>query len=118
MEMVLENLNRQNPVANRIEALKTLTKLLLHEVESLAEISPAKNYQTKDEMTNLTDKVERYEINLICNALLSANGNQRKAAKVLGMKPTTLHAKIKRYEIDSFNIIGQFSVDEVSNETD
>lgn len=118
MEMVLENLNRQNPVANRIEALKTLTKLLLHQVESLAEISPAKSYQTVEKNINLTDKVARYEINLICNALLSTNGNQSKAAKMLGMKNTTLHSKIKRYEIDSFNIIGQFSADESLDETD
>lgn len=118
MEMVLENLNRQNPVAKRIEALKTLTKLLLHEVESLAEISPAKNHQTTEININLTDKVERYEISLICNALISTNGNQRKAAKMLGMKNTTLHSKIKRYEIDSFNIIGQFSADDFLDETD
>jgi hypothetical protein len=29
MELILENFKRQNPVAGRIEALKTLTKLLL-----------------------------------------------------------------------------------------
>jgi DNA-binding NtrC family response regulator len=95
-------------VANRIEALKALTKLLLHEVESLAEISPTKNHQTIDESINLNDKVERYEMNLICNALLSSNGNQRKAAAMLGMKTSTLHAKIKRYEIIPFHIIEKF----------
>ncbi len=33
MELILENLKSPNPVGNRIEALKTLTKLLLHRVE-------------------------------------------------------------------------------------
>ena len=43
MELTLQNLKSSNPVGNRIEALKTLTKLMLHEVESLEEtISQAK----------------------------------------------------------------------------
>ena len=39
MGLSLENLKNPNPVGNRIEALKILTKLLLHEVESLEEIT-------------------------------------------------------------------------------
>ena len=34
MKLILENLKSHNLVGNRIEALKTLTKLLLHEIES------------------------------------------------------------------------------------
>jgi len=109
MELILENLKSHNPVANRIEALKTLAKLLLHEVESLAEISPAANGQTKETEINFTEEIQRYEADLICNALFAVNGNQRKAAKLLGMKNTTLHAKIKRYEIDSWSVSGKFS---------
>ncbi len=76
MELILENFKGQNPVAGRIEALKTLTKLLLYEVESLAEISPAKTNQTPNETINLNDQVQRYEIDLICKALVSVKGNQ------------------------------------------
>ncbi|HMS38839.1 MAG TPA: helix-turn-helix domain-containing protein [Pyrinomonadaceae bacterium] len=121
MEAILENFimpfeNRQSLAANRIEALKTLTKLLLHEVESLEEISPlAKKHKTEGEIS-LTDKVQHYETTLICNALLVTKGNQRQAAKILGMKVTTLHAKIRRYEIDTFNLIGKFSMDEFEEE--
>ncbi len=111
MEFILDRLQTQNPVANRIEALKKPATLLLYEVESLAEISPSKNNQTKHSVINLNDKVQSYEITLICNALAEANGNQRKAAKMLGMKTTTLHAKIGRYEIDTFNVAGQFSIE-------
>lgn len=108
MEHILENLKSHNPVTSRIEALKTLAKLLLHEVESLAEISPATDTQSKDTEINFTEEIQRYETDLICNALLAVNGNQRKAAKMLGMKNTTLHAKIKRYEIDSMSVSGNF----------
>lgn len=109
--MILENFSNQNTVANRLEALKTLTKLLLHEVESLAETAPAQNQQPKKSSISLNDEVQRYEINLICNALIEAQGNQRKAAKKLGMKNSTLHAKIRRYEIDSLNLYGRFNED-------
>ncbi len=109
MELILENLKSHNPVGNRIEALKTLTKLLLREVESLEEIAPVKNVQAAGVNINLNDKVQRFEVNLICNALLEAQGNQRKAAKKLGMKSSTLHAKIRRYEIDSLNLYGRFT---------
>jgi transcriptional regulator with GAF, ATPase, and Fis domain len=109
MELILENLKIQNQAANRLEALKTLTKLLLHEIESLAEISPSKGDQPKEKAINLNDSVQRYEVTLICNALLEAHGNQRKAAKMLGMKGSTLHAKIRRYEIESLNLFGQFT---------
>jgi DNA-binding NtrC family response regulator len=118
MELILENFNNHNPVANRIEALKTLTKLLLHEVESLAEISPEKKRQTINETVNLSEQVQRYEVTIICDALLSVKGNKRKAAKMLGMKTTTLHAKIRRYGIDSLSITGQFGGDKSLTEND
>lgn len=111
MEITLENLNSPNLVGNRIEALKTLTKLLLHEVESLEEIAPSKNSPAADAVINLNDQVQQYEVTLICKALLEAQGNQSKAAKKLGMKNSTLHAKIRRYEIDSLNLFGQFTDD-------
>jgi transcriptional regulator with GAF, ATPase, and Fis domain len=110
MELISENLKMHNQAADRLEALKTLTKLLLHEIESLAEISPSKDDEsTVGKAINLNDRVERYEVNLICNALLEAHGNQRKAAKKLGTKTSTLHAKIQRYGIDSLNLFGQFT---------
>lgn len=112
METTLENLKSPNLVGNRIEVLKTLTKLLLHEVESLEEIAPAKNMPNAEAIVNLNDQVQRYEVTLICKALLESQGNQRKAAKKLGMKCSTLHAKIRRYEIDSLNLFGQFTDDD------
>lgn len=109
MEYLLENLNFNTNVTNRIEALRSLTKLLLLEVESLSAFSPPKDFQKHKTEINLTEKVQEYEITLICNALTAANGNQRQAARMLGMKTTTLHAKIRRYEIDSLNVTGKIS---------
>jgi len=40
--------------------------------------------------------VEEYEKEIIVQALRSAAGNQRRAARALGILPTTLHEKMKR----------------------
>jgi transcriptional regulator with GAF, ATPase, and Fis domain len=105
MEMTTEKFIEKQNSMEQVEALKTLTRLMLKEVETLAEIYlPYKNGD--EESSNLEEKVQRYEVSLICRALLEARGNQRKAAKILGTKATTLHAKIRRYDIDLFAVFG------------
>ena len=44
-------------------------------------------------------EVKNFEIALIESALQCANGSPARAAKLLGLKPTTLHSKVKLYEI-------------------
>lgn len=50
---------------------------------------------------NLYDEVREFEIELINTALAQTHGHQRKAARLLGLKVTTLNAKMKRYKIMS-----------------
>jgi len=45
---------------------------------------------------SLKDLVAAYERQLIERALEVTHGNQRRAAAVLGLLPTTLHEKMKR----------------------
>ncbi len=47
----------------------------------------------------LKDFLTRVELRLIIFSLERANGNQRQAAKILGIKPTTLNEKLRRYKI-------------------
>jgi two-component system response regulator PilR (NtrC family) len=51
------------------------------------------------EGVGLYDAVARYERQLIESALRRAGGVQKQAAKILGLKPTTLNEKIKRLGI-------------------
>ncbi len=44
----------------------------------------------------LKDLVEAYERHVIEDALQATHGNQRRAARTLGVLPTTLHEKMKR----------------------
>jgi DNA-binding NtrC family response regulator len=46
---------------------------------------------------NLKSLVDDYERRLIEMALMESSGNQRRAAAALGLLPTTLHEKMKRY---------------------
>ncbi|HVF48498.1 MAG TPA: helix-turn-helix domain-containing protein [Pyrinomonadaceae bacterium] len=85
----------QSASAIKIEALKELTLTLLKEVESLKEAQPHDGRRH----LNLHEEVRRFEAEMIRWALKRTNGHQRRAARLLGLKVTTLHAKIKRYRI-------------------
>jgi len=55
-----------------------------------------------DELRSLVSRptlkalVEAYERHVIEDALRATHGNQRRAARALGVLPTTLHEKMKR----------------------
>lgn len=50
---------------------------------------------------NLRDKLQSFQKKAIIEALRKTNGVQKKAAGLLGMKPTTLNEMIKRLKIDA-----------------
>ena len=90
---------------NRIEALKTLTRALMKEIEALSDSST----MDANEEVHLTDEVRRYEADLIRCALIRTGGRQRRAARLLHMKVATLNAKIKRYQLDEDTLINSAS---------
>ena len=47
------------------------------------------------------EEVRRFEIEMIQSALRRANGVQTEAAALLGLKPSTLHAKLKLYQLSA-----------------
>src|SRR5262249_35740719 len=48
---------------------------------------------------NLKERLEAYERSLILAALEESEGNQRRAARALGVSPTSLNEKLKRLRI-------------------
>ncbi len=85
LEVPLHNLN----------GLREAAITLLREVESLASKQPH-----TDRKPGLQEEVQRYEAELIRDALQRTRGNQRRAAKLLGVKVSTLNCKIKRLGIE------------------
>jgi DNA-binding NtrC family response regulator len=49
---------------------------------------------------DLSEEIRRFEKTLLCEALKRSRGRQTKAARLLGLKLTTLNAKINRHDID------------------
>jgi len=79
----------------RLNTLRETVLQLLDEVESLAISRPVDIKHG----ANFPDEVRQFEVSLIRTALGRTAGSQTRAAKLLGLKPTTLNAKIKRYGI-------------------
>lgn len=76
--------------------MKVLALTLLREVEYLEE-QGANNASCA---LDLQSEVHRFEAEMIRSALIRTGGRQRRAARLLGMKTTTLNSKIRRYQID------------------
>ena len=80
---------------HNLNGLREAAITLLREVESLTSKQPHTNGEL-----GLQEEVQRYETELIREALQRTHGNQRRAAKLLGVKVTTLNCKIKRLGIN------------------
>ena len=79
-----------------LNGLKESILRLLNQVEHLGVDQPSRQ---RAPVTSLSEEVRRFEIELITNALLQTHGHQQRAARLLGVKLTTLNGQIKRYEI-------------------
>ncbi len=86
---------------NQLEALKSLSFLFIREINSLEQTQAALEEEIgNDQPICLLIELQRFEAKMIRCALIRAMGNQTKAAKLLGMKVTTLNMKLRRYKID------------------
>jgi transcriptional regulator with GAF, ATPase, and Fis domain len=81
----------------RLNTLRETVLQLLDEVESLAISRPVDIKHG----ARFSDEVRQFEVSLIRTALGRTSGSQTRAARLLGLKPTTLNAKIKRYGISA-----------------
>jgi DNA-binding NtrC family response regulator len=85
-------------LSRSIDGLKILAAALQRGVEAL---DLAVETGRECDALSLSEQVHRFEAELIRSALIKTGGRQRRAARLLGVKVTTLHTKIKRYRIDT-----------------
>lgn len=86
---------------NQFEALKSLSLLLVREINSMDEAQATLEAEIESEKPiRLLEELQRFEAKMIRCALIRSMGKQTRAAKLLGLKETTLNMKIKRYRID------------------
>jgi transcriptional regulator with GAF, ATPase, and Fis domain len=89
------NFLRDEAFESRLSSLRDVATELLNAVDSLRTTSP----QNGNHKLRLYDEVRKFEADLIRAALVRTAGNQSRAARLLGVKHTTLNAKIKRFGI-------------------
>lgn len=79
----------------RLMTLKDLAHAFLEELGTVGE----PDVPGVERGIDFYDEVRRFEIELIQSALRHTSGVQTEAATLLGLKPTTLHAKLKQYRL-------------------
>ena len=89
---------RLRKIREMASALIEETAALQHEAE-LAQTSATVASLGENAEIDFFHEVRQFEIRLIKRALELANGNQARAAKLLGLGTTTLNYKIKAYEL-------------------
>src|ERR1700752_4446706 len=96
----------ERPDSDRIQRVVDLADALLTEAETLARdkafTEEATRLKPLDILGGISfyDEVQRFETHLIKMALAETGGNQAKAARLLGIKATTLNSKIKLFNIE------------------
>ena len=82
------------------KVLKNVALALISEGATQAR-EPASGVERPDAPAQMSfyDEVRRFEIGLITRALRRTQGKQRAAAQLLGLKVTTLNAKMKQYRM-------------------
>jgi DNA-binding NtrC family response regulator len=94
------------PERNRVQNLVDLAQTLLREAEALACDKQFTDESNRIHALNISEgidfyrEIERFEISLIKLALDQTGGHQARAARLLKIRPTTLHSKIKLYGIE------------------
>jgi transcriptional regulator with GAF, ATPase, and Fis domain len=97
----------ERPDRDRIQRVVDLADALLAEAETLARdkafTDEANKLRPLDILGGIDfyDEVQRFETHLIKMALAETSGNQAKAARLLGIKATTLNSKIKLFNIET-----------------
>ncbi|HEV2880646.1 MAG TPA: helix-turn-helix domain-containing protein [Pyrinomonadaceae bacterium] len=85
----------ENALSGQIEMLQMAALTLLKEVQAISTLDAADIVRG----IKFYDEVERFERELIMRALELTGGHQVRAARLLGLKVTTLNSKVKRYRI-------------------
>jgi transcriptional regulator with GAF, ATPase, and Fis domain len=102
-EVLVAEKSQSVELNDRIKILKEVSIALSAAAEVLEHTRSTELYHSLDLENGIdfNDEVRRFEINLIQRALKESAGNQKKAAGLLKLKHTTLHTKIKRYDIST-----------------
>ena len=100
--LITASMSGETVVNDRIEAIKELSLTLSTAMDAIRTLDFLGIDQPVDVESGIDfyDEVSRFEIFLILRALKHTDGCQSRAARLLGLRPTTLNSKIKTYNIN------------------
>ena len=101
--------NRTAPLDASLRKLTELTATIQREVDALRFELLTHSLSIKNTFDfgtgiDLPQEIRRFEIELITYAMSRTGGHQRNAARMLGLKTTTLNSKIKNFDISHLNL--------------
>jgi len=93
-------LAQQAAIELRLELLQNIVTLLTRELQKLRkDANLTDNSGSLDFPVRMAEEVAHYECQLILEALKTTGNRQNRAAKLLGIKYTTLNSKIRKYKL-------------------
>ena len=95
-EALIVRTRKKETIEEKITALKVNAYSLVREIKELGTVT----FTDISRGIDLYSETRRFEMRLITRALEETDGHQGNAARLLGLKVTTLNEKIKRYGID------------------
>lgn len=95
-ETLIVKQRKKETIAEKVTSLKVNAYALVREIKELGGVS----FEDISRGIDLYNEMRRFETRLIARALEETDGHQVSAARLLGLKVTTLNEKIKRYGID------------------
>jgi DNA-binding NtrC family response regulator len=93
MYMDFQNKTSDDLVSRLESEIRSLTETIAHSDEEIHYLK---------EHVDLVQKLREFEVLLIRAALNTTGGNQAQAARLLKVKPTTFHEKLKKLGIRPF----------------
>ena len=95
-----KSVDREDDASSNVETLKTeVLKSIARALEFKAGNPTGILDFDEKRGVNFYEEVTKFEIDLIRRALIHTEGNQRAAARLLGLKTSTLNSKVKTYNI-------------------
>lgn len=91
--------------ANALSHTKTLKHLALKLLQEAQSLNDTPSLDMRNGI-DFYEEVQRFEVDLIQRALSLTHGNQKRAARLLKLKATTLNSKVKHYGINIEVLVG------------
>lgn len=89
--------SRSHPVPSRPAERREWPKAEVHPLRGASLVAAAAPSESTSATGGLKERVAAFERSLIEVALAASDGCQKRAAAALGVLPSTLHAKVRRY---------------------